>query len=94
MFSVFEWFVLVLWFDTFVLIVLSDEPRQNQGRGLVNHKLVTPPRPPPTPNFIAGRPEAAEVALLFRFFGDLDVACCYLWLFSLYINIKIGKNSC
>ena len=22
----------------------------------------------------------------------LDVACCYLWLFSLYINIKIGKN--
>ena len=24
----------------------------------------------------------------------LDVACCYLWLFSLYINIKIGKNSC
>ena len=24
----------------------------------------------------------------------LDVARCYLWLFSLYINIKIGKNSC
>ena len=23
-----------------------------------------------------------------------DVACCYLWLFSLYINIKIGENSC
>ena len=23
----------------------------------------------------------------------LDVACCYLWLFSLYINIKIGQNS-
>ena len=22
----------------------------------------------------------------------LDVACCYLWLFSLYINIKVGKN--
>ena len=21
----------------------------------------------------------------------LDVACCYLWLFSLYINIKIDK---
>ena len=21
----------------------------------------------------------------------LDVACCYLWLFSVYINIKIGK---
>ena len=24
----------------------------------------------------------------------LDVARCYLWLFSLYINIKIGENSC
>ena len=24
----------------------------------------------------------------------LEVACCDLWLFSLYINIKIGKNSC
>ena len=22
----------------------------------------------------------------------LHVACCYLWLFSLYINIKIGKK--
>ena len=24
----------------------------------------------------------------------LDVAHCYLWLFTLYINIKIGKNIC
>ena len=24
----------------------------------------------------------------------LDVARCYLWIFTLYINIKIGKNSC
>ena len=24
----------------------------------------------------------------------LDVACCYLWLFLLYINIKMDKNSC
>ena len=24
----------------------------------------------------------------------LDVARCYLWLFTLYINIKLGKNSC
>ena len=24
----------------------------------------------------------------------LDVARCYLWLSTLYINIKIGKNSC
>ena len=24
----------------------------------------------------------------------LDVVRCCLWLFALYINIKIGKNSC
>ena len=24
----------------------------------------------------------------------LDVARCYLWLFTLYIDIKIRKNSC
>ena len=29
-----------------------------------------------------------KAALLFWFFGDLDVAFCYLSLFSLYINIK------
>ena len=32
-----------------------------------------------------------------KIFDDLvilDVARCYLWLFTLYINIKIGKNSC
>ena len=32
-----------------------------------------------------------------KVFGSLvilDVARCYLWLFTLYINIKIGKNSC
>ena len=41
MFSVFEWFVLVLQqCDAFVVIVLSDEPRQKQGRGLFDRKLV------------------------------------------------------
>ena len=30
---------LVLWYDAF-FIVLSDEPRQNEGRGLVDRKLV------------------------------------------------------
>ena len=67
MFCVFEWFVLALWGDAFYLIVLSDEPRQNQERGLVDRQLVNPP-PPPTPsNFIGGRSKAA---LLFWFFGD------------------------
>ena len=36
--------VLVLWCNAFVVIVLSDEPRQNQGRGLVDHKLVKAPQ--------------------------------------------------
>ena len=38
---------------------------------------------------IAGRPKAA-----LQFLVILDVARCYLWLFLLNINIKIGKNSC
>ena len=36
MFSNFEWLVLYLWCDAFVLITLSDEPKQNQGRGVVD----------------------------------------------------------
>ena len=40
MLSVFEWFVLALQCDAFVVIVLSDQPRQNQIRGLVDLKLV------------------------------------------------------
>ena len=35
----------------------------------------------PPSNFIAGRPKAA---LLFGSLVILDVARCYLWLFSLY----------
>ena len=31
--------------DAFVVIVLFDEPRQNQGRGLVDRKLVQAPPP-------------------------------------------------
>ena len=46
------------------VVVLSDEPKQKQGRGLVDRKLVQAPQ---QFFFIAGRPKAA---LLFRFFGD------------------------
>ena len=58
------------------------------------------------PSGRAGRPQTssspAVISLLavprwFFCFGSLvisDVARCYLWLFSLYINVKIGKNSC
>ena len=54
---------------------------------MVDRKLVQAP----LVFFTAGRPKAA---LLFWFLVILDVARCYLWLFTLNINIKIGKNSC
>ena len=65
----------VLWCDAFVVIVLSDEPRQNQGRGLVDHKLLKAPS-----IFIAGRPKAA---LLFWFFGDFRCGV------SLFIVVRV-----
>ena len=75
-----------MWCDAFVVIVLSDEPMQIQGRGLVDHKLVKAPS-----NFTAGRPKAA---LLVGSLVGLDVVLRYLSLFLLYINIKIGKHRC
>ena len=45
---------------------------------------------------ISNRVEKQSLRRLFCF-GSLvilDVARCYLWLFTLYINIKISKNSC
>ena len=52
--------VLFVSFLKFV-VVLSGEPKQKKGRGLVDRKLVQAPS-----NFIAGCPKAA---LLFWFFG-------------------------
>ena len=75
MFSIFEWFVLVLQCDAFVVIVLSDETRQNKRRVI---SMLAVPRG----------------LFCFGSLVILDVACCYLWLFSLYVNIKIGKNRC
>ena len=89
MFSVFEWFVLVFWCDAIVLIVLSDEPRQDQGRGLVDHRLVKAP-PPPVILLLAG----PRRLFWFGSLVVLDVVFRYLSLFLLYINIKIGKNRC
>ena len=73
MLSIFGLFVLVLQSEAFIVIVLSDEPGQNQGLGLVDRKLakVTPPPPPPLSNFIAGRPKAG--LLFFFLFGYLMV---------------------
>ena len=80
--------VLVLWCDAFVLIVLSDEPGQVQGRGLVDCTLVKAPPPPPPPpsNFIAGRPKAA---LLFWFFCGFR---CGMPLFFVILVIYKYKN--
>ena len=68
---------------------MQQEPGQNWGRGLVDRRLVE--APPPPVMFIAGRPRAT---ILFCSLVILDVARCYLWIFTLYIDIKIGKNSC
>ena len=53
-----------------------DLSSQNQGRGLVDRKLVQAPS-----NFIAGRPIET---FLFCSLVILDVVCCYLLLFLLY----------
>ena len=67
--------------DAFVVIVLSDIPKQNEERGLVDRKLVK--AFPLTPsNFIAGRPSAA---LLFWFLVILDVAFFVIYGYSRYI---------
>ena len=80
--------VLVLWCDAFVEIVFSDEPRQNQGRGFVDHKLV---KAPPLVILLLAVPRRL---FCFGSLVVLDVVFRYLSLFLLYINIKIGKNRC
>ena len=65
---------------------VSEEPRQNKERGLVDRKQFEA-----SSNFIAGRPKAA-LLFFFFFFVILDVVCYYLLLFLLYMNIEIGKK--
>ena len=77
MFSAFEWFNLVLQCYLSVVIVLSDKPRQNQGRGLSTANWLKP-----LSNFIAGRPKAA---LLFLFFGDFRCGVVLICGYSRYI---------
>ena len=77
MFSVFEWFVLVLWCDAFVFLLFC---LMNQGRtkveGLSTANYLKHPS-----NLIAG---CAKAALLF--FCACSCGVLFLWLFSLYIN--------
>ena len=64
--------------------VLSGESGQNQGRGLVDHKLV---QAPPPVIFIAGRPKAA---LLLWFFGD--IRCAALLFVVIHVIYKYKKR--
>ena len=64
--------------------LLSEEPKQNKGRGLLDHKLVEAPS-----NLIADHPNAA---VLFWFFCGFTygVRLCFVILVR-YKNKKIGK---
>ena len=61
---------------------LSEEPKQKQGRGLIDSNLVEAPS-----YFIAGLP---KVALLFSFFSDFRFG---VWLFFvILVRCKNRKN--
>ena len=69
----FVFFLFVFYsFCLLFIVVLFGETKQNQGRGLVDHKLVQSP----TPSDFA-RP--LKAALLFWFFGDFKygVLLCF-----------------
>ena len=74
---------VLLVFRLLFVVVLSGEPKQNHGRGLVDRKLVQVPSPS---NFIAGRP---KVAVLFWFFGDFR---CGMLLFMVILVIYKYQN--
>ena len=78
-------FVFSLCFICFVFffaVVVSGEPKRKQWRGLIDHKLLQTPS-----NF-------QRRIFCFGSLVILDVARCYLWLFSLHLNMKIDNNSC
>ena len=62
---------------------MSEEPKQDKGRGLVDRKIVEAP----TEIFIAGRPKAA---LLFRFFGDFRCNALLFMVIHVIYNIEIS----
>ena len=81
-------FVCVLFFLVLLfLVVLSDAPKQNQGRGLVDCQLVQTPS-----NFFSGR---AKAAFLFWLFSDFRCGVpLFIVILVLYVNIKVGKDRC
>ena len=71
-----------------LVVVLSCEPKQNQGQRLVDRKLVHAPPPSPS-NFTAGRPKAALLFFCF-FFGYFR---CGVPLIIVILIIYKYKNS-
>ena len=70
-----------------LFVVVLSEPRARDGRPQTSSRP-----PPPSPVILL-----LAVPRRLYCFGSmmiLDVTCCYLWLFLLYISIKIGKNGC
>ena len=79
-----------LCFIRFVSVVnscfLPGEPKKNQGRGLIDRKLVQAPS-----NLIVGRPKAA---LLFWFFSDFRCGVPFFIVIYVIYTYKIGENRC
>ena len=75
-----------------VVVVLSGEPKQNQGRGLVDRKQVQAPLPPPTSPQVILLLAVPRRLFCFGSLVVLDVVFRYFCL--LYINAKISKNVC
>ena len=71
-------------FDVVVCSCLFGKPKKNQGRGLVDRKLVQalclypPPSPPPPSDILL----LAKAALLFWFYGGF---ICGVWLCLLFL---------
>ena len=80
-------FVLFLLF----VVVLSGELKQNQGRGLVDRKLV---QASPLTSAVILMLAVPRRLFCFGSLVILVVMCCYLLFFLLYINIEMGENRC
>ena len=65
---------------------MSEEPGRSKGRGLVDCRLVEAP--------VVLLLAAPGQLFCFGSLVVLGVMCCYLWLFLLDVDIKIGMDGC
>ena len=75
----------------FYLFFLSNEYGQNQGRGLVDRKLVKANPPPPPPPPVVSLLAVPRRLFCFGPLVILDVACFFMVTYVIQ-NIKIGKK--